>query len=317
MAKTEERPPKSFKSLELPDYILESLEEQGYMTPSEIQIESLIAHNKGRNHIIGQSPNGTGKTLAFLLICIPKICVLPHIQSVIICPTREICIQIYTYIKELTKYAKEGIAVGYAVGGTGVKENIRDLRGCQILVGTLGRLRDLVSRGSLSLSHTNTVVLDEADALFNGGFKVDLEYILDLTPPDIQFLAYSATFSTSLLSFIRHKYPGASTIKLCHDIPGVAGTQDMQGKRLSMETTHLPSISLANVKEFYVHVQHFPHTTLFQVKIQLLAHILNIIHFNQAIIFFNYKSQGEILANHLRYYLLNIYIYIDSRDYFL
>ena len=136
----------------------------------------------------------TGKTAAFGLPIIHKVDLSKnHVQAMIICPTRELCLQITS---DITKYSKflRGLNVTPVYGGADIMRQIRSLRdGSQIVVGTPGRVTDLLRRGALNLSKIDFMVLDEADEMLNMGFKDDLDFILSDTPSTKQTMLFSAT----------------------------------------------------------------------------------------------------------------------------
>ncbi len=183
---------KTFKSLGLhPDLCL-ALQAQGIHTPTPIQEQAIPALLAGKD-LIGEAQTGTGKTLAFLLPIFEKLDANnPHIQALILSPTRELAIQI---TEEATKLATHrGIHILPIYGGRDTSAQIKKLKGhIQLVVATPGRLQDHLRQGTLDLRHLHTFVLDEADQMLLMGFKNDVENIMQHFPKKRQTLCFSAT----------------------------------------------------------------------------------------------------------------------------
>ena len=188
--------PITFDSLELLPEVLQAVNESGYTTPTEIQVQS-IPHLLAGKDIIGQAQTGTGKTAAFALPLLSTINpAQKHTQILVLAPTRELAIQVaesfQTYSKNLPK-----IKVLPVYGGAAYSEQLRGLKkGAQIVVGTPGRVMDHIRKGSLKLDNLQTLVLDEADEMLRMGFIEDVEWILEQTPEARQIALFSATMPT-------------------------------------------------------------------------------------------------------------------------
>ncbi len=190
----------TFESLGIEAGLLQSLENMGFVTPTPIQEKAIPVLLQGTKDFVGLAQTGTGKTAAFglpLLQLINKEQRTP--QALIICPTRELCLQIST---DMERFAPKGTASITAVyGGTSITQQIRDLkRGTHIVVATPGRLIDLIERKAIHLEHINYVVLDEADEMLNMGFKEDIEYILKETINRHSMWLFSATMPPAIRS---------------------------------------------------------------------------------------------------------------------
>ncbi|MBT6863786.1 MAG: DEAD/DEAH box helicase, partial [Planktomarina temperata] len=150
----------TFEELGLMPRLVEQLKEQGIVDPTPIQIQA-IPHALAGRDVMGLAQTGTGKTAAFSLPIIHKLDTnAKNIQALILCPTRELCIQITKDIDSYTKYEK-GIHIVSVYGGAPIDTQIRQLRkGCHIVVGTPGRVRDLINRRKLDISEINFLVLD-------------------------------------------------------------------------------------------------------------------------------------------------------------
>jgi ATP-dependent RNA helicase DeaD len=182
----------TFEELGLSEPVLAALREVGYESPSPIQEQAIPPLLAGRD-VIGQAQTGTGKTAAFGLPMIEYIDPsVEEIQALVLTPTRELCIQVTQAIR--TYGSTRGVGVVAVFGGAPIRNQEAQLRsGAQIVVGTVGRVLDLVSRGSLVLHDCRYVVLDEADEMLDLGFLEDVEKILSSTPSGRQTALFSAT----------------------------------------------------------------------------------------------------------------------------
>ena len=174
--------------------ILKAIDELGFVTPTPVQARSIPEILNNGQDIISLAQTGTGKTGAFGLPIIQLADVQTSItQALILCPTRELCLQISKDLNSFAKY-KERIRIVSVYGGTEIRSQIKVLKGpAHIVVGTPGRVIDLINRGALKIGDIKWLVLDEADEMLNMGFKDDLETILAETPEDRQTLLFSAT----------------------------------------------------------------------------------------------------------------------------
>lgn len=185
-----------FKDLGLQSSLLKAIDELGFVNPTPIQNKSIpIVLNSSRD-LIALAQTGTGKTAAFGLPLIQQIELKnKNIQTIVLCPTRELCIQIS---KDLISYSKliNGLKIIPVYGGTSIENQIKSIKkGSHIIVGTPGRTKDLIKRKVLNFNYVDRVVLDEADEMLSMGFKDDLDFILDTTKKDRQTLLFSATMS--------------------------------------------------------------------------------------------------------------------------
>jgi ATP-dependent RNA helicase DeaD len=183
---------KSFADLGLSESTLHALRDVGYESPSPIQEQAIPSLLEGRD-VIGQAQTGTGKTAAFGLPIMEYIDPAePAVQALVLTPTRELCIQVTQALR--TYGAHTGIDVVAVFGGAPIRTQQGQLRaGGHIVVGTVGRVLDLISRHSLVLHDCRFVVLDEADEMLDLGFLEDVEKILSLTPSSRQTALFSAT----------------------------------------------------------------------------------------------------------------------------
>jgi ATP-dependent RNA helicase DeaD len=194
----------NFKQTRLHPDILKAITEMGFEIPTPIQAKT-IPHLMASSHdLIATAQTGTGKTAAFGL---PSIHLTDmkdrRTQTLILCPTRELCIQITKDFGNFSKYIN-GMNILAVYGGSSIQTQIKSLKkGAQIVVGTPGRTKDLIKRKRLDISHVARVILDEADEMLTMGFKEDLEMILAQTPKDRQTLLFSATMSKRVVGITK------------------------------------------------------------------------------------------------------------------
>ena len=190
---------KTFEELGVSPEIRRAIEEMGYEQPMPVQ-EEVIPYLLGENNdVVALAQTGTGKTAAFGLPLIQKINVNNRIpQSLILCPTRELCLQIAGDLNDYSKYT-DGLRVLPVYGGSSIESQIRALkRGVHIIVATPGRLLDLMERKTVSLATIQNVVMDEADEMLNMGFTDSINAILADVPQERNTLLFSATMSPEI-----------------------------------------------------------------------------------------------------------------------
>jgi ATP-dependent RNA helicase DeaD len=182
----------TFAELGLSDSLLDALHDVGYESPSPIQEQGIPPLLAGSD-VIGQAQTGSGKTAAFGLPLIESVDpAVSEVQALVLTPTRELCIQVTQALRAYG--ARKGVDVVAVFGGAPIRSQQAQLRaGGHIVVGTVGRVKDLISRHSLVLHSTRFVVLDEADEMLDLGFLEDVERILSLTPGSRQTALFSAT----------------------------------------------------------------------------------------------------------------------------
>lgn len=190
---------KTFAELGVNEQLVKSVTELGYTHATEIQERSIPVLISGTKDFIGLAQTGTGKTAAFGLPLIQLIKTAEkHPQALVVCPTRELCMQIVNEINLFKKHVP-GVQVLAVYGGTSIGMQIKDLkRGVQIVVATPGRLIDLIERKAINLEQIEYVVLDEADEMLNMGFQEDIEFILKNTPNRESIWLFSATMPTEI-----------------------------------------------------------------------------------------------------------------------
>jgi len=194
----------SFSSLKLQSALLENLATLGYQTMTPIQARSLPPVLAGKD-VIAQGKTGSGKTAAFGLGLLQKLDVKRfRVQSLVLCPTRELADQVAREIRKLAR-GIHNIKVLTLCGGAPFGPQVGSLEhGAHIIVGTPGRVEDHLGKGTLSLDDVSTLVLDEADRMLDMGFQDTLDAIIERAPPQRQTLLFSATFPEQIQSIARH-----------------------------------------------------------------------------------------------------------------
>lgn len=184
----------TFEGLGIDPRLVQATNELGFVNPTQIQEKAIPVLLSGTKDFIGLAQTGTGKTAAFGIPLLQLIDTAERYpQALVVCPTRELCIQIVNEI-ELFKKFMPGMHVVAVYGGTSITMQIRDLkRGVHIVVATPGRLIDLIERKAINLERIKYVVLDEADEMLNMGFQDDIEFILKNTPERDATWLFSAT----------------------------------------------------------------------------------------------------------------------------
>ena len=204
-----------FKEIGVAKDLCKGINEMGFINPTEVQEQSIPFLLHENRDLISLAQTGTGKTAAFGLPVIQKTELKnKYVQSIILCPTRELCIQICKDLETYSKYVS-GIKILAVYGGTNIDTQIKSLnKGVHIVVGTPGRTKDLIKRKVLKLELVNKVVLDEADEMLSMGFKDDLDFILERTRADRQTMLFSATISKEVKSISKRYMSDAKEISV-------------------------------------------------------------------------------------------------------
>lgn len=194
----------SFSNLGLKKEILKALHDLGFEQPTEIQSIAIPVVIETSNDLLALAQTGTGKTAAFGLPSIHLTHDDPgHIQTLILCPTRELCLQIQRDLEKFSKYLPQ-VSISAIYGGSSYDKQLKELRANpRIVVATPGRLTDLANRGKLDLSRVETVVLDEADEMLNMGFEEDVKWVLDQITQKPRVLLFSATMPQNLRKIVK------------------------------------------------------------------------------------------------------------------
>jgi ATP-dependent RNA helicase DeaD len=258
----------TFKELGLSEPLVEALTHLGYERPTPIQEQAIPALLQGKD-VIGQAQTGTGKTAAFGLPMLEYVDVeRPEVQALVVTPTRELCIQVTQALRAYGE--RRGVQVVACFGGAPIRSQIAQLnQGAQVVVGTPGRLMDLISRHVLFLSDARYVVLDEADEMLDLGFIEDIEFILGRSPSGRQTALFSATIPPPIRALADNFMYDPEIIKV-----------------------QAPTLTVDTVEQFYVEVDE-------REKADKLAHVVKEERPDQAIIFVRTKIGADRLARTL------------------
>ena len=275
------------RNWELSKWIVDALNEKGFVEPTKIQAEAIPVILQGKDVLAG-SETGSGKTLAFGLPALEMIDVEQKgVEVLIICPTRELAIQVNDDIKAIASF-KEGASVVPLYGGSDFVRQIKLVKkGAKIVVGTPGRLIDHIDRRSLKLKDIKMVVLDEADEMLNMGFKPDIDKILGGVNKDTQIVMFSATLS--------------------NEVKKITNTYQKNAVHIQIGKSNSP---IDKVKQFYVNVG-------LKDKKQALIELLREYNKERKIIFCNTKKMTQTIANLLRdngYKSLTLHGDMDQRE---
>lgn len=259
----------SFHTLSISDEILQAIDEMGFTSPSPIQEKSIPPSLEGKD-IIGQAQTGTGKTAAFAIPILEKI--KPenkNPQALIICPTRELAVQVADEVKKLGQY-KKGIRSTAIYGGEDIEKQIKRIKaGTHIIAGTPGRIQDHLNRRTINFDDVETVVLDEADEMLDMGFVDDIRKILQYTPSRNQTLLFSATIPKEIEKIARDYQHEPEIVKVIN-------------KELTSD----------DVEQRYYEVRR-------NAKIEALTRLVEYHQINLGLIFCNTKKLVDFLADQL------------------
>jgi ATP-dependent RNA helicase DeaD len=261
--------PKLFSELGLSPELLKAVDKLGFEQAAPIQAAAIPVLMAGKD-AVGQSQTGSGKTAAFAIPAIEKTDPnLRAVQVLILCPTRELAVQVSEEIHKLA-FFKRGIHALPIYGGQSYERQFDGLRrGAQIVIGTPGRVMDHMRRGTLRLDAVKFVVLDEVDVMLNMGFRDDIELILQATPKERQTVFFSATIPRPIQQLIE-KY-----------------SRDAQQVRIEQKAMTVPT-----VEQVYYEVDR-------RFKIELLTRLIDIYDFKLGLIFCNTKRMVDDLVDHL------------------
>lgn len=202
----------SFKDFDLSPEVKDALRKMGVKRPTTVQ-QKAIPLLMDDMSLIAKAPTGTGKTFAFAIPILEYLNMnVDFVQALILCPTRELALQITSEIKNLARYIK-GFNICAVIGGQNIRTQENKLkRNPQVVVATPGRLLDLAGRRMIDISRIYTLVLDEADEMLKMGFIKDITKIIELTPKDKQMALFSATMPREILDITWQFMDGAAQI---------------------------------------------------------------------------------------------------------
>lgn len=259
-----------FEELALSSEMLKAIEYLGFEETSPIQSEAIPLMLQGLD-ITGHAQTGTGKTAAFAIPIIEKLdSEQKEIQAIILCPTRELVIQVTDEFRKLMKYF-EHFSIVPIYGGQEIERQFKALKkNPQIIVGTPGRLMDHISRGSINLNKIRFVVLDEADEMLDMGFREDIEFILDGTPETRQTVMFSATMPDDIKKLMNTYQKNPKTIDVTHH-----------------------KLDSPKIEQFYFDIQS-------KAKPEALARLIDLYDIKLALVFCNTKYQVDNLVGILK-----------------
>lgn len=259
-----------FDELNIDERILRAIEDMGFEETSPIQTQAIPAVCEGID-VVGQAQTGTGKTAAYTIPMLMKID--PQIkkpQAIVLCPTRELAVQVAEEIRKLAKYMSD-IKVLPVYGGQEIVRQIKSLKtGVQIIVGTPGRVMDHMRRKTVKFDNINMVILDEADEMLDMGFREDMETILIETPEDRQTVMFSATMPKAIMDIARNFQKDARIIKVVRK-----------------------ELTVSNIEQFYYEVRP-------KNKTEVLCRLIDIYNPRLSVVFCNTKRQVDELISELK-----------------
>ncbi len=258
-----------FTDLGLRPELLEGIQQLGFETPSPIQAQTIPVALTGKD-VVGLSQTGSGKTAAFALPALNKVDVAQmKTQALVLCPTRELAIQVCEEINHLA-FALKGLVAVPVYGGAPIDRQIRALRkGAHVVVGTPGRIMDHLRRNTFDTTAIRTCILDEADRMLDMGFREDMEIILDKIPKERQILFFSATMNREVNSLIR--------------------AYSNQAEQVSIERK---ALTVDTIEQTYYEVRN-------RSKIEVLCRILDMEIRPRGIVFCNTKQMVETVTEAL------------------
>lgn len=259
-----------FSELNLSKEVHRAIAEMGFEEATPIQSRSIPHIMKGSD-VLGQAQTGTGKTCAF---GIPVIEMLQSdsegIQVLVLCPTRELAIQISEELKNVSRY-KKNVRILPIYGGQPIDRQIMALKKRpQIIIGTPGRVMDHMRRHTLKFGSLKTIVLDEADEMLNMGFREDIDTILQEIPEDRQTILFSATMPKEILDLTKRYQKDPVQIKVVHR-----------------------ELTVPNIEQYYLEVSEAS-------KLEMLSRLIDVNRINLSLVFCNTKKRVDELASNLQ-----------------
>lgn len=259
-----------FDELNLNPQILRGIQEMGFEEATPIQGKAIPVVMEGVD-VIGQAQTGTGKTAAFGIPLLMKVDPQnKKTQAIVLCPTRELAIQVAEEIRNLAKYM-HGVKILPVYGGQDIVKQIRSLKGgAQIIIGTPGRVMDHLRRKTIKCEAVNTIVLDEADEMLNMGFREDIETVLEYIPEERQTVLFSATMPKPILDITRKYQKNAVTIKVVKK-----------------------ELTVPNIEQYYYDVKR-------KDKVEVLSRLLDVYDPKLSLVFCNTKRMVDELVTALQ-----------------
>ncbi len=259
-----------YDELPLSAEVQRAIADMGFEEASPIQTQAIPVVLEGKD-IIGQAQTGTGKTAAFGIPTIESIDPNDRsVQALILCPTRELAIQVSGEIQKLAKY-KTGISVVPIYGGQPYDRQLRALKqGVQVVIGTPGRVMDHIQRGTLVLDKVKKIILDEADEMLDMGFREDIEFVLERIPAERQTIFFSATMSKPIMEMTKRYQTDPVIVKVVHQ-----------------------ELTVTNIDQVYFEVRS-------SAKQEAVSRLLDMYNMKSVIIFCNTKRMVDELVSGLQ-----------------
>ena len=259
-----------FEDMNLSKEICQAVLDMGFEEATPIQSQAIGAIMEGRD-IIGQSQTGTGKTAAFAIPCLEKIDPNDRsLQALILCPTRELAIQVSEEFRKLLKY-KDGLRVLPVYGGQPIDRQIAALKkGTHVVIGTPGRVMDHMRRRTLKMETVKMMILDEADEMLDMGFREDIETILTKIPDEHQTLLFSATMSPEIIDITKRFQNDPEIIKVVRK-----------------------ELTVPNIEQYYFDVKE-------RTKLDALTRIIDVYDPHLSMVFCNTKKRVDDLVESLQ-----------------
>lgn len=259
-----------FEDLQINENIKKAVIEMGFEEPSPIQAQSIPVILSGKD-VIGQAQTGTGKTAAFSIPVLEMV--NPEdksLQAVVLCPTRELAIQVSTEIRKIGKYM-HGIKTLPVYGGQPIDRQIKSLKsGVQVVIGTPGRVIDHINRKTIKMDNVKMVILDEADEMLDMGFREDIEMILSKTPEERQTTFFSATMPKGILDLTKKYQNDPEHIKVVRR-----------------------ELTVPNIKQYYIE-------TRSANKLEVLCRLVDVYNPKLSVVFTNTKRGADELVGDLQ-----------------
>ncbi|KAJ2786408.1 translation initiation factor eIF4A [Coemansia interrupta] len=260
----------NFDDMNLDDNLLRGIYAYGFERPSAIQQRAIVPVLRGHD-VIAQAQSGTGKTATFSISILQKVDpTIPKTQALVLAPTRELAQQIQKVMTSLGDFRKVNIHA--CIGGTRVADDEKAFsEGAHVVVGTPGRVHDMISRGIFKSEAVKLFALDEADEMLSRGFKDQIQQVFSLLPADVQVVLLSATMPTEVLEV---------TTKFMRDPIRILVKRD--------------ELTLEGIKQFYISVERE------EYKFDTLADLYETVSITQAVIFCNTRRKVDFLTEKLR-----------------
>jgi len=259
-----------FSDLNVSEEVLKAVKDMGFEETTPIQAMTIPLALEGKD-LVGQAQTGTGKTAAFTIPMLEAIDTDDHsVQALILCPTRELAVQISEEVSKIAKY-KRNVSILPIYGGQDIERQIRALRkGVHIVIGTPGRVLDHLRRRTLKMGGLKMLILDEADEMLNMGFREDIELVLESVDHPIQTMLFSATMPKEILKIINKYQKDPQILKVEHK-----------------------QLTTPNINQVYLEVKD-------KDKVEILSRLMELYNYKLSIVFCNTKKRVDEVTDMLQ-----------------